>query len=203
MRWLPVPGCETTTNGAHGDSSSIVATLGRPLVGHFGTYGAAVAVLLEERLAGVMEGASRPALLLLGRGGEAFATRLLARYPQWRGRVHAPGYLPADRLDAHLTACDVLVQPYPDGITVRRTSAMAALARGRAVVTTTGHLTEPLWADHAAVALVDVGDAGRFTGEVERLLGDASARQGLEARARAAYDAHFSVDRLIHTLRAA
>jgi hypothetical protein len=48
-----------------------------------------------------------------------------------------------------------------------------------------------------------VGDAGRFTGEVERLLGDASARQGLEARARAAYDAHFSVDRLIHTLRAA
>ena len=107
----------------------------------------AVAALLEERLAGVMEGASRPALLLLGAGGEAFATRLLGRHPQWRGRVHAPGYLSPDLLDAHLTACDVLMQPYPDGITVRRTSAMAALARGRAVVTTTGHLTEPLWAD--------------------------------------------------------
>ena len=203
MRWLPVPGCEITTNGAHADASSIVAALGRPLVGHFGTYGTAVAALLEERLAGVMEGASRPALLLLGAGGEAFAAQLLTRYPQWRARVHAPGYLPPDQLDAHLTACDVLVQPYPDGITVRRTSAMAALARGRAVVTTTGHLTEPLWADQHAVALVEVGDAGRFTGEVERLLGDASARRGLEARARAAYDAHFSVDRLIHTLRAA
>ena len=43
---------------------------GRPLVGHFGTYGEAVATLLEERLAGVMAGPSRPALLLLGAGGE-------------------------------------------------------------------------------------------------------------------------------------
>ena len=202
MRWLPVPGCETTP-GAASDTRPIEATLGRPLVGHFGTYGAAVATLLEERVAGVMEGASRPALLLLGAGGEAFATRLLGRHPQWRGRVHATGYVSPDLLDAHLTACDLLMQPYPDGITVRRTSAMAALARGRAVVTTAGHLTEPLWADQQAVALVDVGDVVRFTAEVERLLGDLSARRTLEARARAAYGAHFSVDRLIHTLRAA
>ena len=32
---------------------------------------------------------------------------------------------------------------------------------------------------------------------------DLPARRNLEARARAVYDAHFSVDRLIHTLRAA
>lgn len=201
MRWLPVPGCETTASGA--GAMPIVTTLGRPLVGHFGTYGKAVATLLEERLAGVMAGASRPGLLLLGAGGEAFATAVLARHPQWRGRVHATGYLSPDLLDTHLTACDVLMQPYPDGITVRRTSAMAALARGRAVVTTTGHLTEPLWADQDAVALVDVADAARFTGEVDRLLRDLPARRSLEARARATYDAHFSVDRLIHTLRAA
>ena len=74
--------------------------------------------------------------------------------------MHATGYLSPVLIAAHLTACDVLMQPYPDGITVRRTSAMAALARGRAVVTTTGHLTEPLWADEDAVALVDVADPG-------------------------------------------
>jgi glycosyltransferase involved in cell wall biosynthesis len=201
MRWLPVPGCEATASGD--GAKPLVATLGWPLVGHFGTYGEAVAGLLEERLTGVMAGTSRPALLLMGAGGEAFAARVLARHPQWVGRVHATGYLPPDLLDAHLTACDVLMQPYPDGITVRRTSAMAALARGRAVVTTTGHLTEPLWADQDAVALVDVADPARFTGEVDRLLRDVPARRSLEARARAAYDAHFSVDRLIHTLRAA
>jgi glycosyltransferase involved in cell wall biosynthesis len=202
MRWLPVPGCESAVQ-VSADIPSLVRTTGRPLVGHFGTYGEAVATLLEERLAGVMEGASQPALLLLGAGGEGFATRLLTRHPHWAGRVHATGYLSPDRLDAHLAACDLLMQPYPDGITVRRTSAMAAMARGRAVVTTTGHLTEDLWAEQEAVVLVDVRDVARFTGEVERLLRDVSARRHLGARARAAYEAHFSVDRLIHTLRAA
>jgi hypothetical protein len=70
-------------------------------------------------------------------------------------------------------------------------------------VTTTGHLTEPLWAEHGAVVLVDVSDAGRFSAEVDRLLRDAATRATLESRARAAYDAHFSVDRLVHTMRAA
>ena len=202
MRWLPVPGCETMVR-VPGNTSTIYEAPGRTLVGHFGTYGEAVAALLEERLPGVMDGPSGPVLLLLGAGGEAFATRLLARYPQWRGRVHATGYQSPELLDGHLAACDVLMQPYPDGITVRRTSAMAAMARGRAVVTTSGHLTEPLWPDQGAVALVDVGDATRFTAEVNRLLNDLPARRQLETRARAAYDAHFSVDRLIHTLRAA
>jgi glycosyltransferase involved in cell wall biosynthesis len=202
MRWLPVPGCETTVR-VPGESSSILEVTGRPLVGHFGTYGQAVATLLEERLSGVMEGPSRPALLLLGSGSDAFATRLLTRYPQWHGRVQATGYVSPDLLDAHLALCDVLMQPYPDGITVRRTSAMAAMARGRAVVTTTGHLTEQLWADQDAVVLVDVGDVARFIGEVERLFRDLPARRLLETRARAVYEAHFSVDRLVHTLRAA
>lgn len=202
MRWLPVPGCESTINGS-AETGPIVTTFGRPLVGHFGTYGDAVCALLEERLPGVMDSRACPALLLLGAGGEAFATRLLATHPEWRGRIHATGFLSANRLDAHLTACDVLVQPYPDGITVRRTSAMAALARGRAVVTTIGHLTEPSWAEQQSVALVEVGDAARFTAEVERLLRDEAARAALEVRARSAYDAHFSVDRLVHTLRAA
>ena len=202
MRWLPVPGCETRV-GVPGDTPTIFEAPGRPLVGHFGTYGEAVAAMLEERLPGVMDGSSRPALLLLGAGGDAFATRLLARYPRWRGQVHATGYQSPEVLDGHLSACDVLMQPYPDGITVRRTSAMAAMARGRAMVTTTGHLTEPLWAEQQAVVLVDVGDAMRFTAEVDRLLRDLPARRQLELRARAAYEANFSVDRLIHTLRAA
>jgi hypothetical protein len=203
MRWLPVPGCETASGADAGDLEPIVGTPGGPLIGHFGTYGEAVATLLEGRLPAVMDGSSRPALLLMGSGGEGFATRLLTRHPQWQGRVHATGFLAPDRLDAHLTACDVLLQPYPDGITVRRTSAMAGLARGRAVVTTSGHLTEPLWAQQGAVALVGVDDAVGFTCEVERLLSDVPARRMLGARARAVYDANFSVDRLVHTLRAA
>ena len=62
--------------------------------------------------------------------------------------MHAAGYLSPAELSAHIAACDLFVQPYPDGITSRRTSAMACLSRARPVVTTTGHLTEPLWAEN-------------------------------------------------------
>jgi len=89
--------------------------------------------------------------LLLGAGSERFREALVERHPSWSARVHAAGYLSASDLGAHIAACDLFVQPYPDGITSRRTSAMACLSRGRPVVTTSGRLTEPLWAETRAV----------------------------------------------------
>jgi len=202
MRWLPVPGCESQASPSVGAATDLAALPG-PLVGHFGTYGTLVASLLDERLAGVMASATRPSLILMGAGGEAFARQLVARHPEWRDRVLATGYLSPERLDTYLSACDVLLQPYPDGITTRRTSAMAGLARGRAVVTTTGQLTESLWAERQAVLLVDAADPMGFVAAVDGLLHDGQARERLGARARAVYDAHFSVSQLVHTLRAA
>jgi len=96
-----------------------------------------------------------------------------------------------------------LIQPYPDGVTSRRTSVMACLSQARPVVTTRGRLTEPLWAGSGAVALADVGDAGRFAEEAVRLLADATARARLGARGRQLYDDTFSVDRVVTALRAA
>ena len=142
-------------------------------------------------------------MLLVGTGAPAFSERLIARHPDWRGRLHATGYVASDRLGDHLAACDLLIQPYPDGVTTRRTSVMTGLARGCAVVTTAGHLTEPLWAEQGAVALVDVADPVRFAEAADALLRDTDARGRLGARAREVYDAHFSVSRLVHTLRAA
>lgn len=197
MRWLPIPGCE----GSGGTVS--LGALDRPLVGHFGSYGALVAPLLEERLVGLMASDTRPAVLLVGSGARAFCDRLIADHPEWNGRLHATGYVPSDRLGDHLAACDLLIQPYPDGVTTRRTSVMTGLARGCPVVTTAGHLTEPLWAEQGAVALVDVGDPAQFAATAEELLRDRDARGRLGARAREVYDAHFSVSRLVHTLRAA
>jgi glycosyltransferase involved in cell wall biosynthesis len=203
MRWLPVPGCESRAGSLSTGAITDLAALSRPLVGHFGTYGTLVASLLEERLIGVMASSTHPALVLMGAGGDVFAQRLVTRHPEWRDRVLATGYVSPERLHTYLSACDVLLQPYPDGITTRRTSAMAGLARGRAVVTTTGHLTESLWAEHQAVLLVDAADPGRFVAEVDGLLRNGEARERLGARARAVYDAHFSVSQLVHTLRAA
>ena len=87
----------------------------------------------------------------IGAGGAGIShPAWLAPQPAVAARAWATG--PSRRLHdvaAALRACDVLAQPYPDGITTRRTSAMAGLEHGIATVTTSGELTEPVWAECA------------------------------------------------------
>jgi hypothetical protein len=200
MRWLPVPGCESRR--AAKPSPPTAGNSRRALVGHFGSYGSLVTSLLEERLARVLAGPSRPDAVLLGAGSETFAAAFLAAHPEFRSQVRASGVLSPHVLAETLASCDVLLQPYPDGITVRRTSAMAGLAQGCAIVTTNGHLTESSWAEQGAVALVPLGDVDGFAACAERLLADHEARARLGETAFAVYREHFSVDRLVRTLRA-
>ena len=142
-------------------------------------------------------------MLLLGAAGPVYRDALIARRADWAGRVHASGFLDGELLASHLSVCDVLLQPYPDGVTSRRTSVMACLSQGRAVVTTSGRLTEPLWAASGAVALADVNDAEALAEGVVRLLADAGARARLGGRARQLYLDTFSVEHVVSALRAA
>jgi glycosyltransferase involved in cell wall biosynthesis len=204
MRWLPVPGCVADEHAASATAIRLkYAAEGRHLLGHFGSYGAAVAGLLLERLPPIMNGPLKPSLLLLGAGSEQFREALIELRPWLQDRVHAAGYLSPSDLGAHIAACDLFAQPYPDGITSRRTSAMACLSRGRAVVTTTGHLTEPLWSDTGAVAMTDVGDAIGFASTVVNLLQHDDARLALGARGQQVCTERFSVAQVVNALRAA
>jgi glycosyltransferase involved in cell wall biosynthesis len=204
MPWLPIPGCVPAR--APSDVSSLrarFAPLDRPIVGHFGSHGAAVAALLDGCLPSIMNGPCAPALLLLGADGPLYRDGLVARHPEWAPRVHAAGFLDGEGLAAHLAVCDVLVQPYPDGVTSRRTSVMACLSQGCAVVTTAGRLTEPLWHASRAVALARVHDHARLADDVVRVLADAGLRAELGRQARQLYLDTFSVDRVVSALRAA
>ena len=203
MQWLPVPGC---VPDGHASTTAVrlkYVDEGRHLLGHFGSYGGAVTSLLRDRLPSIMDGPFKPSLLLLGAGGEQFRAALIEQHPAWTKRVHATGYLPPSDLGEHIAACDLFVQPYPDGITSRRTSAMACLSRGRAVVTTTGHLTEPLWTETGAVAIADVTDTAGFVQAVTNLLEDDDRRTTLAAVGRQVCAERFSVMRIVNTLRAA
>ena len=71
-----------------------------------------------------------------------------------------------------------MLQPYPDGISSRRTSAMAALSHARPVVTTSGPLTEDVWEASGAAVLVPVADA---TGLAEATAALATAAKTIEA----------------------
>jgi glycosyltransferase involved in cell wall biosynthesis len=204
MTWLPVPGCVPPRAGS---AAAVVrrqyADGDAPLIGHFGSFGKDVSALLEERLLSIMDHPLGPSLLLLGSGSLAYRDGLRERHPEWAGRVHATGYLPAHQLSDHIAACDLFAQPYPDGITSRRTTAMACLSQGRPVVTTAGPSTETLWTESGAVALASVADRVGFVTAVERLLEDPRKRASLGARGQALYLRSFDVGHIVESLRAA
>lgn len=205
MRWLPIPSTVPCV-----DDPEAVAVLrarlganapGVRIVGHFGTYGGLITPLLEPVLLAALAPPSRSVALLLGDGGPAFAERLVAAAPWLRGRLVAPGRLPGGRLSAHLQACDVLVQPYPDGVTSRRTTMMAALANGVPAVTTAGENTEPTWIE-GGVPLVPAGDASAMAAAVLDLLDDRARQRRLSRDERALYERHFSIRHTIELLLA-
>jgi glycosyltransferase involved in cell wall biosynthesis len=201
--WLPVP----SNIAAAEDLAGVSAVRGRyappggRLIGHFGTHGRLITETLAAVAPVLLREDERLALLLIGRGSEALREKLLARHPHLAARLHALGGLAAAEVARHISACDVMLQPYPDGISTRRTSAMAGLVNGRPVVTTAGRLTEPLWAESGAVALVPEGDAAAMAKAVRRLLGDARERARLGAAARALYQGRFDVRQTVAALR--
>jgi glycosyltransferase involved in cell wall biosynthesis len=204
MDWLPVPGCvasgETTAARA---LRRTYAADDQCLIGHFGSYGEAVATLLDARVSAILARDRRAVLLLIGAGSDRFRQSLVYRHAEFASRVHATSYVAPETLGDHIAACDMFVQPYPDGISSRRTSAMACLSHGKPVVTTRGHLTEPLWHGHDAVALVDVNDVDGFVNAAARLIDDDAGRQRLGANALRLYTHTFALPRVVATLRAA
>jgi hypothetical protein len=202
--WLPIPG----NVPVRGDAEAVARVReryagGGTLLGHFGTYGPDVAAALRAVLPDLLRGGDERSLLLVGRGSRAFRDELLRESRDLEDRVHATGGLPAGETSSHLAAIDLLVQPYPDGVNARRGSLLALLEHGRAVVTTSGRLTEALWSESGAVALAPDGDAGALVSHAERLLGDARERARLGSAARALYESRFDVRHTVAALRGA
>jgi glycosyltransferase involved in cell wall biosynthesis len=204
IAWLPVPSVVAPADDAASSRElrrGFLASGAKSLVGHLGTYGPGiVAVLMPSMLALLRRRADAP-LLLMGEGGRELRAALVRAEPRLDARVIATGWLSSEELSHHLSACDVLVQPYPDGVSGRRTSAMAALAHGVALVSTRGVLTEPIWAESRAVALAPAGDAPAVAAAMERLLDDEGERRRLASAGLALYDRRFALRHTIDALR--
>ncbi|HSC28356.1 MAG TPA: hypothetical protein VLD67_13840, partial [Vicinamibacterales bacterium] len=171
------------------------------LVGHFGTYGSHIAPLLRSGLTALLDAEPSAAAICIGAGSDRFVADLAGARPDLRLRLTATGRASPHAAAAHILACDLMLQPYPDGVTTRRTSVMACLINGRAVVTTGGALTEPEWAGSGAVALVPSGDPRQLVEAARALLADGQARAALGARGEAVYRARFALEHTITALR--
>jgi glycosyltransferase involved in cell wall biosynthesis len=173
---------------------------GSAVVGHFGTYGDHVARELVTLVPAVLYTHARARFICIGRGSDAFAERLRGEHPLLAGRISGTGAISHGDIAAALRACDVAVQPYPDGVTTRRTSVMAALANGVATVSTVGALTERVWRETGAVALAPASDPRAIGAVVVALLGDLAARAALAANGRRVYDERFAIGRTLAAL---
>jgi glycosyltransferase involved in cell wall biosynthesis len=198
--WLPVPSnvpVVVPEQGRQQARARIASASDARVVGHFGNnrYTAGVVANVMRR---VLERDSRRFVVLVGRGSEAIAAELL-RDRALAGRVVATGALSPEEIAAHLAACDVLLQPYGDGVSGRRTSLMAGLALGVPIVTNVGEQTEPVWLQSDAVLLAR--SEGELTAAVERVFDEPTLSARLRERGAALYRERFSIDRVVETLR--
>ncbi len=101
-----------------------------------------------------------------------------------RDRARHTGYVDPQQVSAAMAAADVIVLPYADGASFRRGSLMAALAHGKAIVTTRPHLAIPELVDGENCVLVPPEDAGALASAVRRVMIEPGLRQRLESGAR-------------------
>ena len=198
--WLPIPQMSRYPSRTH--SAKKRARLGHvpleaKLIGHFGTFGSPIVPLLRLAVRQVMQADPKRLALFVGRGSEVFV-RGFEDDPGLRHRMTATGELPLPDIAAHLLACDVLIQPYPDGVSSRRTTIMAGLALGLPVVTNEGPLSERLWRASGAVRVTS--SPCHFVEAVDEVLADPAQASQLGERGRDLYDRCFSLDRTVKTL---
>jgi hypothetical protein len=206
VTWLPIPS-NIPDQPAPGEveevRASCLRTDGSLLVGHFGTFGPYTAGPLRPLLLALMKRHPSLRALLIGRGAGAFAGSLTAESPELRTRVTEADSQPADRVACCLAACDLLLQPYGDGISSRRTSVMAGLSLGRAVLSNEGFLSEPLWRESGAVLLAASADPAAMLSRAEEALRSPALRSELGSRAFALYQERFCLQRTIEGYRSA
>jgi hypothetical protein len=167
---------------------------------HFGTYGEHIATELGPMIPALLNRDAALRFICIGRGSEAFVDGLVAQHSSLSGRVHGTGALDRSAAAAALAAGDIALQPFPDGVTTRRTSVMAPLALGIPTVTSRGFLTENVWQEASSVALAAASDVESHVAATISLLRDDVTRKQLGDLGRRFYADRFSIERTANIL---
>ncbi|MDX2267888.1 MAG: glycosyltransferase [Bryobacter sp.] len=199
LAWLPIP-----SGIPRNPAPEPLAVFSRPapILGHFGTYSRETQAYLLSILEPLFAASPTPNLLLLGRDSDRFAASLRHHFPAHAEAIVGLGSLAPMALSSALQAADVLLQPYTDGLSSRRSSAMAGFVHGKPIVSTTGKATESLWQAEEAAILLPTGDLAGIANACRNLLFTPAAASSLGARALATYQRHFAVDGVVAKLRA-
>lgn len=202
ISWVPVPSNIPVVENAAATARwrQRFTEAGGLLVGHFANYSDYSVERLSQTMPALLGEHGRLSLLLLGANSGELRRRLLNTSCYLAGRVHATGSLAPQDLSWALAACDLMVQPYPDGVSARRCSTTALLAHGRAIVTTNGIATEHLWSDSGAVAMAPADNPDRLRDEINQMISNDETRGRHKRAAQTLYHERFALRHTLATL---
>jgi glycosyltransferase involved in cell wall biosynthesis len=110
------------------------------------------------------------------------------------------GYSPPKDVSRWLAAADLCLVPFVDGISSRRTSAVAAMAHGLPVASTAGKLTDSIF--RSGPVLLWPADTAGMAEAARKLLADPKALDALRKPTSRFHDTHFAwrriVDKIAH-----
>jgi glycosyltransferase involved in cell wall biosynthesis len=205
--WIPIGSNVTAALPAGFDREEQRARIGVApddlLISYFGflneSKGGLVLVEALARLVG--QGVPAHLVMIGGRAGSSDPTNLrygerfdaLVNQHGLEDRIHWTGFVDDEGVSAHFYASDLTALPYLDGVSLRRGTLMAALAHGRAIVTTHPQTRAPEL--DGVVETVEANDSDGLAETIVRVWRDANHRRAMEQAAAQAAQ-HFTWARI-------
>lgn len=135
--------------------------------------------------------------LSLGRESEDFCKHFKKVHPEVADQIAYTGELNLEALSAHISACDILFQPYPDGVSTKRSSLMAGLAHGKPIVTSYGKNTGEIWNQEQILLMGDTKHPESMYILLDQLLQDKDLQLRLSQKSSQFYIEHFSLQHTV------
>lgn len=163
------------------------------VLGYFGTvHGALLLDRFRKALQRLQSRSLPPLFLYIGPNKQEMYA-LFENLP-----IMATGLCPPNEASLHLSAIDIYLAPFVDGVSTRRSSYITALAHRLPSVGTFGEHTDSLWptADGSAFLLSPAEDEEAFLDAVTLLALHPERRTAMGLEARAFYETHFSWEKI-------
>jgi len=161
------------------------------LIGYFGFLNESkgAAILVDSLAEVTLRGGDIQLLMIGGRSGdsdrtnEAYSEQVDERIAKHnlQSRIHWSGFVNNREVSELFLSCDIVALPYLDGVSLRRGTLMAALAHGRAIITTKSQREYPELDN--AIFMVNAGDSHALANGIIELSYDREQRTRLERAA--------------------
>jgi glycosyltransferase involved in cell wall biosynthesis len=189
----PTPRVQTRRERGIDDNTTVL--------GLFGRIGPTRALDLVRTAAERLLAAQLKVLIYyVGFEADAVKRTALSRLP-----LLAEGPLEQQEVSRRLSAVDIYLMPIAEGVATCRTTLMAGMAHGLAIVGTSGPVTDPVLHEHDGVSLLlaDRSDPSSFADQVLALACNPGRRNAIAASGLALFEREFTWSRIAERVTAA